>query len=453
MKLSPVIYNIALMNLAFSSSLLFAAEAASDSDQSKFYIESLNYKEEAFSTSERQGAGQNADIEVVSKYKYSDSTYARFRLKILGETPEYDPKKTSQLEAGIFHKEGRISGFAEFRVNANDNGGISVGLDDDSYLTMLRFDVHSELNFQYNPFNLGTKIGDEFQTSEVSEVHYIDTPMTVITNLPVNGEEVVSKTAPGVMVNWNPEKYISASLGFAVASYLYPAGEDATIYEGLVSDRWQKNQDNTVLFRASYDNKDNFGIYVEHASHDSADKAGSLIKAATSIRGYLKESFIKLSAEFTGTKAGQNPYKLDGKWFANNQATLFNPSYIDIYEQKQDWVGQQGSAYMVKVEYVTQNILPFIAYKNYSEHFVYNHKNSAHYLRTADLTKSHGGLTTYSIGSAFKYKGYEFIPEIEHEIAKNEVFLNSGEIRSDRKLNGFKKDNTILKMAINYNIQ
>ena len=236
MKLSCARTGIVFASIFVTSSLNAQAQTVETTGKdSKFFVESFSYEEEAYSSSEKQGANENPDVEAVLKYQYNENTYARFRLQLNGDTPDYDPKKTSKFELGLFHREGRVFGFVDFELNGNDNGGLSLGFDEDSRYSMIGVNIHSELSIQYNPYNLGTKIGSEFETAEVAEVHYIDTPIDVISNIPVSDEAITSKTTPGFMVNWDPEKTVSVSLGYGVVSYLYPTGKDVSIYEGLVS--------------------------------------------------------------------------------------------------------------------------------------------------------------------------------------------------------------------------
>lgn len=65
---------------------------------------------------------------------------------------------------------------------------------------------------------------------------------------------------------------------------------------------------------------------------------------------------------------------------------------------------------------------------------MYFEEESAHRLRTNDLTESHGGLNIFGLGWQIRKGRYTFTPEIEYKVAANKVFGNRLDLREDREL-------------------
>src|SRR5262245_18925786 len=96
-----------LMNLGIGlNAAKLIAQAAPPAQQgqndSKFFLEYLDYEERVYSKARKTELGEKTDLDLALRYQYSADTFARFRIYTDPvENPEYS--KTSKIELLAFH--------------------------------------------------------------------------------------------------------------------------------------------------------------------------------------------------------------------------------------------------------------------------------------------------------------------------------------------------------------
>ncbi len=425
--------------------------SVSSKDKEGVYLEYLDYEGRVYSKSRKSLSGEEIKLDAAARYQYNPDTYGRFRLDIDPIDDTYE-SKTSKLELLLFHRAGHLSMMLDLDMLTadGDGGGISVGPDKDSEGTYISYKPLEYFTLTFFPFNFDGEVGDEFNTWDVTRIYYIDGAPNTITADQAQGEKLKSKTIPGIELKASfgrAEFYY----GVGAASYLYPANASFAIDEELTADRWEWRQD--VGMKAGFKWKaEGARFKVQHVRHNKSDETGSLIAQATSasLNVRLPEGpFFGL--EYTHTKAGKKPYRLDRCqcWF--NDTTPFYPVYSDYYGNAQDWLDQSGYASMARLGYAAGSFEPFAFYKFQSKHFIFRDPESAHRLRTADETQSHGGLKIFGLGSNFKEGNFNLRPEVEWMTAQNEVFGSSADVREDAILANNSKKNYLITLYLTYN--
>jgi hypothetical protein len=189
---------------------------------------------------------------------------------------------------------------------------------------------------------------------------------------------------------------------------------------------------------------------IEYATHSNSAAAGSMLEAAWSLQLNQKFGPAIVNFERTWTKAATNAWRLnrDMTWF--HDIAPFRPVYSDYYGNRQDWLGKVDAATMIKAGYNFGAITPFVAYKMIGQYFIDRERESAHRLRTADETASHGGLNMLVVGADYTAGKFNFRPEVEFMKAKNAVFGNRTDVREDRVLSELNKEDTVVKLTTTY---
>ena len=437
--------------------LLFIATAGLAQAQGKtlpmqsFYMEYLEYEQRVHSAANNSELGEDARIDMAFKYNFNPDTSFRLRLDI--DPYKYpDQNKSSKLELRLYHRYENLEVQGDFDVNGDDNGrgATSFGPDvysDDSWLAL---NLSQQLKLIFYPYNIGTEVGREFRTLDVTRIFYIDGTPSFISNIPVEDEAVRMKTVPGLELQWNPNERTRVSTAVGSVSFLYPAVEDFSIEQNAAAERWKNKEDRAYKLAISYsDGSTSAG--AEYVYHNNAHLSGSLLESAWSLQAQQLWSSWVFDAERTWTKAGTRPYRLkrNSTWF--EETTPFRPIYSDYYGNKQDWLGKVGAASMLRVGYkLNDQVTPFVSYKQLGKYFIYRERESAQILRTGDESASHGGLTVGSVGVNYKVGSFTLRPEYEYMVAKNEVFGNRTDIRQDKILSTLNKKNTVLTLTTTY---
>lgn len=422
-----------------------------------FFLEKVSYEEYVYSRSKKTELGDQVEMDAAIRYQYDENTFGRFRFETDPVDNRYD-NKTSKFEVLAGHKRGNFMVQIDTELNSNDGGGTSIGFDLDSEGTFLGYKNEDGLGLTFYPFNFDGEVGVEFNTYDVTRIYYIDGSPSTVNNTQLGTEKIAEKTIPGLELSFEPSflKGLKLYVGAGIATYLYPTNASFNIQTNRAADRWERRQDVGYKFGAIYRGARQ-GISLEAVGHDKSEETGSLLEAAASLNiytfglpGFTSDLFVE--GEVTMSKAGKAPYRLtrSGEWF--EQTSPFQPVYSDYYGTTQDWVGKTGSAYALKVGHkLSDTFLPYVFYRFQDKNFVFKERESAHMLRTADETSSHGGLNRFGMGLYKVYDKITINPEFEWLKAKNPVFGNSSDVRADRVLSSFKKNDFLLYLIVSYN--
>ncbi|RZA17288.1 MAG: hypothetical protein EOP10_23025, partial [Proteobacteria bacterium] len=401
----------------------------------QFYMEYLEYKQRLYSSSESISLGDRARFDTAFGYWFTPDTSIRLRLDIDPDRYGDDQNSTSRFELRLFHKYENFEFQADLDIDgdAGGRGATSLGPDTDSKDSWIAWKPLESLRVIFRPYNLGTEIGQEFRTLDVARVNYINGTPAYISRLPVEDEEIRTKTVGGLEVQWSPSTELSLYAGGGSASFFYPTNDDFSIEANAASESWKTKEDRAYKAGVVY-KTDTTNFVTEYATHLNDSEAGSLLDTALSLQLTQWVGRFVGSLEWTGTRAGTNPYRLDdnGSWFQD--VTPFRPIYSDYYGVKQDWLGKKDSAELVKLGWKFGNYVPYLRYKHLGKYFVYRGLESAHKLRTADESAGHGGLSTFTVGTYMTVGKFIIQPEVEFMEAKNNVFGSSSDIREDRVL-------------------
>lgn len=418
----------------------------------KVILDKVNYEDRVYSNSKKTELGDSSDFGMSLRYQRDNESFARFRF---ATDPSGDRKanKTSNFEL-IYN---RVSGPFTFQVDLNlqtneeiggEMTGNNLGLDLDSDNTYISYKF-SKFETTFYPFNFRADVGDEFNTSDVTRIYYIEGSPTTILATPVNGEEIISKTIPGFEFKYKFSKsYLYA--GFGIASYLHPINNNFDYTSNPSADAWERREVTAYKLGFLHNITGQRKFFMQYVYQNKSEETGVLLESAASVSYFQVWKRLVFEIESTVSKAGKAPLNVDYEegWFSDT--TLFRPVYSDIDGDEQDWVGKNDSGLSLKIGYNLEKYTPYIAYKYQGKYFVYNGAESAHRLRTSDESKSHGGLTRVAVGSIFYYKNLSFRPQVEYQQAVNAVFSNSTDVTSDKQQSSYKKENILLSIQLNY---
>ena len=408
-------------------------------------------RDDVYSSSRKTEIGDQTRIEMAFRYHTEKTTFARMRF-VTNPSENRFNNQTSTFEF-IFSKRFQSLAFQldlDLQTDDQREGGTNLGPDIDSDDTFVSYNFNNSFMGTFYPFNFRTDVGDEFGTPSVTTINYIEGSPSSIAAAPAGSEKVISKTVPGLEVSWNYNGH-QLYAGIGVATYLYPTNSSFDIVSNPTADSWERRQMNA--YKAGYLYFDPTSRYsLQYIDQDNSEETGTLIENAVSALFFKKiNNTFLVEVEATMTRAGKNPYRLNRStnWF--NDLTPFEPIFSDYFGEPQDWINKVGHGVSMKLGYqLNDDVVPYLLLKQQSEHFLFNGEESAHRLRTDDETKSHGGLLRYGVGTYFYYDKFFFRPEMEWRNAKNAVFSKSTDVRDDRILSSFKKNDLLFTINVTY---
>lgn len=426
-----------------------------DWEKTGLYLERASYEEYVYSRGRKTELGDQVEVDMALRYQHDERTYGRLRFETDPIENRFD-NKTSRFEivGGHHYREFAIRVDAE--LNLNDNGGQSIGLDLDSRGTFISYQKERGFGFIFFPFNFDTQVGREFNTWDVARLYYIEGSPSSVTFDQNEDEKMANKTIPGIEFNYRPHGHRGwkAYVGFGLATYLYPSNDDFDIRQNAVADRWQRNESFGYKFGVTYKGPsihDPTMFNFQVAGHNKTEETGALLEMAASgnARFFVDQWFI--DGEITYSKAGKSPYNLARgmEWF-EDLSPVFSPVYSDLFGNDQDWIGKSDMAAALKLGYLFEDFLPYGFIRWQGKHFVYRDRESAHRLRTADDALSHGGLTRLGAGLYQQYGKFTVNPEFEWRSARNPVFGDSSDVREDRRISRFRKQDFLITLSVTY---
>ncbi len=433
--------------------LLLSATAYAESKS--FFIDSFEYEDRVYSRSKKTELGDQTEIEVSAKYIYQPGTFARLRFETSPEENR-ENNETSKFEIQLGHKYQSVDFNVdlELQTNKSTNGGSALGLDLDSEYTNIKWQINSMFSFTFFPFNFDGEVGKEFNTWDVTRIKTIDGSPTTVSNSPVGSEKIVEKTIPGFVLGITPEavKGLGLYAGFGVASYFYPTNPSFDLLTNTTATSWERKEDHGYKFGVDLE-RENLNLKLEYVGHDRSEETGSLLEYAASAYLIAKMSGFVFDAEVTMSKAGQRP------WFTPRGTTWFETTspfrkiYKDYFGNNvQDWIGKTDFATGLRLGYQIGDFTPYFLFRYQGENFIFIENESAHLLRTADETKSHGGLSRIGTGAYLSYGNWVVNPELEVRNASNPVFGNAADVRSNRLLSTYRKTDYLLTFTVSYDI-
>lgn len=438
-------HRIFLTSMLLSCSI-FAA------DTSKFYFDSITYEEYLYSKSKKTEVGDNVELDISTIYKLSDQSALSFGFETYPEDNRYN-NKTSKFElvASHVYENFKFSLDGELQTDEKGSGGTSVGVDIDSDKTFVSYDISSNFNLTFYPFNFDGEVGDEFNTWDITRVNYIEGTPSTVTATPADDVKIATKTIPGLVFTAKFSDTIKAYYGFGKATYIYPANGDFDVKSSPTVDRWERREVTANKFGISYKKDDLALIDLKLITQNNTKQTGALIESAASIESKFNfSSLLYLEAEIAFSKAGKAPWNINKTtgWFSNKAP--FDPIYADSSSDKMNFIGKSDFAFALKLALKKDGNSPYFFYRHQAEHFLFRERESAHLLRTADDSKSHGGLDRIGLGAFFVKGNFLITPELEYLKAKNPVFSSSSDVRKDRLLSEFKKTDYLLQIKVTY---
>lgn len=421
-------------------------------NQGHFFIEFLNYQDYVYSQSKKTELGDKVELDLALRYQYDANTFGRIRFETDPAENRFN-NKTSKFEFLFGHQlsDWYFQFDADLLTDDGDSGGTSVGFDLDSELTQVAWSLNPYTKFIFYPFNFNGEVGHDFNTWDVTRIYFVDGSPSTINNTPALDEKIVAKTIPGFELQYrdkSAEVESMAYVGFGAATFLYPANSDFDVDTVPTADRWVREEDFGYKVGALYRTPQH-RYELAYVAHTEPEKTGALLEAAGSFYTiHLLAPFV-IEAEVTYSKAGNNAYRLqrNGEWF---EEVTPGRVYADIGGERQDWLGEQDFAASLRLGYQIENTTPYLSYKYQGKHFIYRERESAHLLRTADETQSHGGLHRVGFGAYFIRDNFAINPEFEYFVAENPVFTNSTDVRQDRQLSSFEKQDFVIFLTVAY---
>jgi len=425
------------------------------------FVEYMNYEEYIYSRSRKTEIGDQLSLDTALRYQITDSTFGRFRFNTDPDENRFD-NKTSEFEFLI----GHVYNNFYFQVdallnlddteNANDDtSGVSIGLDLDSEDTLISYKISNNALLTFFPFNFDGEVGRAFNTGDVTRIYFVNGSPPTVNNEPLNDERLATKTIGGLQLTLLQDASSGQGFQLAVAagaaSYEYPTNESFNISSQTTSNStaWERKEDIGYKGVLRYTVPD-FRFEGRYVGHTQASETGALLEAAGSAYAITRMGNLILEGEYTISKAGGNPYEVSRstQWFEREDEWL--PVYSDLAQQPENWIGEVDSAYALKAGLEYENFTPYLSYRYQGENFIFRERESAHLLRTADESKSHGGLNRMGIGAYFHSGQFVINPEVEYLVAQNDVFSNAGDIRRDRQNATFQNDDFSVFLTIQY---
>jgi len=427
------------------------ANANETAEKSSVSVDYIQFEDHIYSRSKKSEVGDQTELDMAFKYQYNADTYGRLRFETDPSETSTD-NKTSKFELLLNHKYDTLTIQADldFKTSDGSTGGTSIGQDRDSEGTYVSWQPLNSLKISFYPYNFDGEVGDEFNTWDVTRINFIEGSPSTVDNTQITSESITQKTIPGLQVEYSITESLSAYVGFGFATYLYPANSNFDIEVNPSATSWQRKQDTGYKAGLEFESKDLLEAKVEYVAHNKSEETGSLLEAAGSIQAKLNLGKMVFLTEYTMSKAGKKAWNLSRSGTGFKDFTPFYPIYADNLGQKQNWLGKTDSAVMLKAGYSMDSVVPYVSYKYQGKNFIYRERESAHRLRNADDSLSHGGLHRMGLGAYF-YKGkFTIQPDLEFMKAKNPVFNNSSDVRADRLLASFKKTDYLISLEISY---
>lgn len=421
----------------------------------KLYLHSFSYEERIFSQERKSEIGDQTRLKLGVRYEFSEDTYAGFRFQSL---PSFnlDAFESDRFEITLGHRYQNLTMGLDLDLLTDagaDGGAMSIAIDQDSDGTYLKWNATSKLDLTFFPFNFNTRVGNYYQTWDVTRIYIIEGSPSVVSqtaNAAAN-ERIIEKTIPGVVFNYQLNENLNTYLGFGMSTFLYPTNDDFDLITNPAASSWERLVD--YGFKIGFDSKSESNrTNFRYATHTNSKKTGSLLESGAYLYS-LQRLGNRLITDFevSYTKAGEAPYRLNRErdWFVDEAP--FRPIFSDFFgNETQDWVGKDGYGASLRLGYENDDFTPYIVARWHSAHLLFNRLESAHLLRTKDLTESHGGMMRYGVGTYFYRGRFSFNPEIEYRQAKNAVFTNASDVPADRILGSFKKNDFLLTFFVNY---
>ncbi len=450
------IFILAAAAVVTSQSLLANVLESSESSPKplkEFYIEYFDYYEYLYSNSRKTEVGDTVELDVSLKYNFSESTEFLLGFETIPENNRAD-NETSKFEVGAKHqyKNFELEFDLELQTNDGSTGGTTFGLDLDSEDTYLKYNITKNSSISFHPFNFDGEVGGFFNTWDVTRIYFVEGSPSAISQTQTGDESIAMKTIPGLVYEHRLGNF-KLLAGIGKTTYLYPTNEDFDITDNNAATSWEKREDTGYLAKLKYDSTDkDLKARIEYVGHTEADETGSLLESAASVRLEKHTSNLIFSTELTYSKASSSAWRIDrsSDWFES--LSPFSPVYSDTLGNKQDWLGEGDIAYSIATGIkLNDSITPYIFYRHQGEHFIFRERESAHELRTSDESLSHGGLTRLGLGINYYIGKFRVVSELEYLSAKNAVFTNSSQIRSDRQNSTFKRKDHQLVIKVDYN--
>ena len=430
-----------------------------------FFIENFYYSDDVYSKGKKTSLGDNSQLNAAVRYQYSADTFFRTRFYTYPEENRFN-NKTSKFELLAGHKYESLNFQFDLEINTNEEdssgdttGGTSIGLDLDSEFSRIDWQLTDDLKLTFYPFNFDGEVGVEFNTWDVTRMYFIDGAQASFTATDPGSTKIAQKTIPGLQLTFG-DKALNFYAGAGLATYLSPTNPDFDITNNTTAIRWERKENFGYKFGANLLTEDT-RVWLGAVGHTQSDETGSLIEAAASAYGLTKfrETGLTLEAEAVVTKAGSAPWRLDGAgtWFEQTTYPGYYPIYSDYYGNHQDWLGKTDFALSLRAGYdISDTFTPYVAARYQGKNFVYGEDESAHNLRTADESQSHGGLYRAAVGSFHSYGNFVINPEVEYRKAKNPVFTNAADAINNSNYQGqrlqakFSKDDVVFGVNITY---
>lgn len=425
----------------------------------KFSIEAFNYEEYAYSNSKKTEVGDQVELTTRFRYQFNENGWASLGFSTVPEENRFE-NKTSDFEVRAGYNFKKLFVQVDLTLNTTDEeGGTTVGPDLDSENSFITYRFTDDLQLTFFPFNFDSSVGVEFNTDEVARVLFVDNAPSVINPTPNEDDRLISKTIPGFELRYsqiNKRGYgNSFYAGVGTATYLYPNDPSFDITRSSNALNWSRNE--SVGYKAGAVSRGmNHFLSLQYVGHTEDEETGSLLRSAASLYS-LNRLGGKFMVEFeaTASEAGSQPYRLNSSrdWFETGSPIGVDP-FQRVYRDRdgniQDWVGEWGWATSLRAGIIRKGYTPYLSYKYHDENFVFRERESAHLLRTARETGSHGGLHRVGFG-AYLYKGNFIVnPRFEYLIAQNDVFSDRNAVTDSQIISGFTDTDFSFFLGVSY---
>ncbi|MBT4762653.1 MAG: hypothetical protein HOO06_13220 [Bdellovibrionaceae bacterium] len=420
-------------------------------EETRLYLDTFSYEEPIYSQGRKSELGDEVRLDISAKYLFTKDTSLSFRFETSPEENRFK-NKTSKFEWRIQHSYEHLSLSADLELQTSDydNGGTSLGFDLDSDKTYISWKASDSLSVEFYPYNFGGNVGRTFDTYDVTRLFFVSGAPTTMDGTQGTDLKVISKTIPGFLFQFGSEERILTYIAFGAASFDYPANPTFDLQNNATSLVWERHEDFGGKAGVSFSRKNIYGSF-DIVHHNNSEETGALIESAGSAYLISQFSNMVVEAELTATSAGQQPWRLSStsNWF--EKTTTFEPYYWDDNGDTQKWVGKTDAALMLTLGIrLSETSTPYISLKHQGENFIFSDPTSAELLRTNFERESHGGLTRLSIGSVIKYGKFKIRPDFEYRKAKNKVFTNANDLRSNNNLSQFDDTDIQLRLYFDY---
>lgn len=423
-------------------------------DRKGLFLEYLNYQDYVYSQSKKTELGDAVNIDLGLRYQHNTDTFGRIRFATDPVQNRFN-NKTSQFEFLGGHRRDNWYFQIDTEVLTNDgtSGGTAIGLDLDSELTSIKYSGE-QWDFIFYPFNFDGEVGAEFNTWDVTRIFFVEGAPSTVNATQIGQEQINEKTIPGIEFAWKflEENRGRVYAGIGAATFLYPSIASFNIETAPTADRWERKEDVGYKFGLQYSEPDQLRIKLQAVGHTETRRTGSLLASAASLYGIARFGNVIYENEWTVSKAGEAPYRLarNGDWF--EETTPFQPVYADVFGVRHNWIGKTDFGTSFRIGYHQGATVPYLTYKYQGANFIFRDRESAHRLRTGDESESHGGLQRVGFGAFFSAGKFIVNPEFEWFSAKNAVFANASDVRTDRRLASFKKEDYQLSLLLTYRV-